>query len=144
MPGTLLIRPAVASDAAALGVLAGELGYPAASDEMPERLRALEASGNAVALVAEIDAAVVGLVTAHTFATMHSSSPVAWLTALVVSERARGSGVGRALVHRAEDWARSVAARRISVTSGAQRKDAHEFYRSLGYAQTGVRFGKPL
>jgi GNAT superfamily N-acetyltransferase len=111
---------------------------------MPARLRAMQVSGNAVALVAELDAAVVGVVTAHTFATMHSSSPVVWLTALVVSERARGSGVGRALVQRAEDWARSVGATRIAVTSGAQRKDAHEFYRRIGYAQTGVRFGKAL
>jgi histone acetyltransferase (RNA polymerase elongator complex component) len=33
---------------------------------------------------------------------------------------------------------------RISVTSGIQRADAHEFYRRIGYAQTGLRFGKAL
>ena len=106
------------------------------------RLAALTAPS--VALVAERDAAVIGVVTAHAISAMHSPVPVAWLTMLVVAEGVRGGGEGRELVAHAERWARSVGATRISVTSGAQRKDAHEFYRRIGYAQTGVRLEKPL
>ncbi len=144
MRASLVIRPAILSDAAALSWLVGELGYPALRDDMPPRLQAIESSGHAVALVAEIDGAVVGLLTTHLFSTIHSSVPVALLTALVVAEGARGSGVGRGLVARAEEWARSRGALRITVTSGAQRADAHEFYERIGYARTGVRFGKTL
>jgi GNAT superfamily N-acetyltransferase len=140
----LLIRAATPEDATALSLLVGELGYPASSDDMPPRLAAIENTGHAIALVAEIDGAVVGLLTTHLFSTIHSSVPVALLTALVVSESARGSGVGRGLVARAEEWARSRGALRIAVTSGAQRADAHEFYERIGYARTGVRFGKAL
>jgi GNAT superfamily N-acetyltransferase len=144
MPAPLLIRAATSDDAASLSLLVGQLGYPASSEEMPRRLDALKAAGDAVVLVAEVDGAVVGLLTCHVFATIHSTAPAALLTALVVSEQARGGGVGRRLVARAEEWARAMGAVRIAVTSGAQRAEAHAFYERIGYARTGVRFGKKL
>jgi len=140
MPGSLLIRPAVASDAAAISVLLGQLGYPTSPEGIPMRLAALTVPS--VALVAEREAAVIGVVTAHAISAMHSPLPVAWLTMLVVAEAVRGGGVGRELVAHAERWARSVGAARISVTSGMLRNDAHDFYQRIGYAKTGVRFGK--
>jgi GNAT superfamily N-acetyltransferase len=144
MPGSLVIRPAAASDAAAISALVAELGYPASSDEIPGRLIALESSGHAMAVVAEFHGSVVGLVTAHVLSSIHSAAPVAWLTTLIVLGRSRGAGIGRKLVAEAESWARMQGAARIAVTSGAQRSDAHDFYKRLGYAQTGVRFGKTL
>ena len=140
----MLIRAARASDARAISGLVAELGYPSPSEEIPQRLEVLEASGRAVALVAELDGRVIGLLTAHMLATLHHPHPVAWITTLVVSEGARGTGVGRLLVRGAEDWARTAGATRMSVTSGTQREDAHEFYRRSGYDGTGVRFGKSL
>jgi len=138
------VRAARVSDAAALGGLLSELGYPADAKELPARLAALERDGNAIACVAELDGTVVGLVTAHVIRTIHSNPPVAWLTALVVAERARGRGVGAALVRRAEDWARERGAARIAVTSALHRTAAQEFYERIGYARTGVRLGKQL
>ena len=143
MSGATLIRPAEPSDADALSALVSQLGYPAPSDDIPARLRTLT-SERAIALVAERDGAVVGFATAHVISTIHSPVPVGWLTLLVVAERVRGGGVGRALVAQAEAWARSMGAAKLSVTSGAQRDDAHAFYERIGFARTGVRFGKPL
>ena len=141
---TVVVRRALASDAAALATLVGVLGYPAEPDAMPTRLAALRESGHAVALVAELGGVVIGLATAHVITTIHGSSPVALLTALVVAESARGHGAGRQLVAAAEEWARENGASRIAVTSGAQRTDAHRFYERIGYARTGGRFGKLL
>ena len=124
--------------------LLAQLGYPAGAEEVPDRIAALEREGNAVALVAEIDGVVVGLVTAHVIRAIASSTPVAWLTSLVVSERARGRGVGEALVRSAEAWARDRGATRIAVTSALHRTGAHEFYERIGYARTGVRLGRSL
>jgi len=140
----LLIRTPTADDAAALSGLVAQLGYPASADEMPRRLDALGVTKDAVVLVAEVDGAVVGVITCHVFATIHSTAPAALLTALVVAEQARGSGVGRQLVARVEEWARAKGAVRIAVTSGAQRAEAHAFYERVGYARTGVRFGRLL
>ena len=141
---TVTVRRASASDAVALAALVGELGYPAEPDAMPTRLAALQRSGHVVALVAEADGRVIGLVTAHVMTTIHSPSPVALLTALVVAASARGLGAGRQLVAAVEQWARGHGVVRIAVTSGAQRTDAHQFYERIGYARTGVRFGKLL
>ena len=144
MAAGLLIRAAAASDAPSLSVLVGELGYPADSAAIPARLAALEQSGVAAALVAELDGVVIGVATVHVVPAIHSSRPAALLTALVVAEPARGAGAGRALVGAAEEWARARGAVRIAVTSASHRIEAHEFYERIGYARTGVRLGRQL
>jgi GNAT superfamily N-acetyltransferase len=85
---------------------------------------------------------VVGVVTVHLFHTLHEDGPSAWLTALVVEEKARGEGVGSALVARAEEWAIEHGAGRISLTSALRRERAHEFYKTRDYEHTGVRLTK--
>ena len=143
-PASPVIREASVTDAEALSALVGQLGYPATAHELPGRLEALIGQANVVALVAELEHGVVGLVTLHLIRSIHASQPVAWLTSLVVDEAARGRGVGGALVRRAEEWARERGATRIAVTSALRRTAAHEFYERLGYARTGVRLGRSL
>ena len=139
---SLRIRPATADDAIALGRLLGQLGYPTDSGEIPGRLDKLYARPGTAVLVAESDGDVVGALTVHMFPSLHTSEPIAWLTAVVVDEKARGKKIGAALVKRAEDWAIEHGARRISLTSALHRTRAHEFYKNLAYEQTGVRLAK--
>jgi GNAT superfamily N-acetyltransferase len=138
------IRPAAAADASAIADLLDQLGYPTTVDEVEHRLQRLRVFGDAIAIVKEMDGRVVGLATGHSFPAIHSATPVAWLTTLVVSEGVRGRGVGRELVTAVEEWARRRGAVRISVTSGKQRLHAHAFYEHIGYELTGVRLTKPL
>ena len=139
---SLRIRPAAPGDKTALSRLLGQLGYPATADEIPERLEKLHARPGTTVLVAEYDGEAVGVATVHLFQSIHASEPVAWLTTLVVEEKARGRGVGSALVANAEDWAIRHGARRISLTSALHRKDAHDFYKARDYQHTGVRLTK--
>jgi GNAT superfamily N-acetyltransferase len=69
---------------------------------------------------------------------------VAWLTTLVVLEDVRGAGVGSALVRHVEQWAARHGAKRLSLTSGIQRRATHEFYQKREYENTGLRFSKDL
>jgi GNAT superfamily N-acetyltransferase len=69
---------------------------------------------------------------------------VARIVAMVVDETARRRGVGGELVAALERRAASMGARKIVVTSASRRADAHAFYEKLGYARTGMRFGKEL
>jgi GNAT superfamily N-acetyltransferase len=140
----LVIRPAAADDADAISALLAELGYPATPAEVPARLDALAAHPGTVALVAELDREVVGLATCHVYPSIHRTEPVAWLTSLVTARRARGKGVGTALVRSVESWARAQGAARLSLTSGTQRTEAHAFYGRLGYEPTGVRLTRAL
>ena len=145
MPDVITIRVAAPSDAPTLCELLEQLGYPATESEIPARLAALASFPNAAAFVATNGfGEVVGLVTAHLFPSVHDNDPVAWLTTLVVLEDAREAGIGSALVRHVERWAAQKGARRISVTSGIQRKTTHEFYEKRDYNNTGLRFTKRL
>ena len=140
----MIIRAPSASDASALGSLLGQLGYPADARDVPRRLTRLAERGRAVAFVAEVDGKVVGVATAHAFASIHAERDVAWLTTLVVAQDARHRGVGRALVAAAEGWARTHDCQRLSVTTALHRDDAHAFYDRLGYQHSGRRYTKVL
>jgi len=87
---------------------------------------------------------VCGVATGHVLHAVHSTPPVAQLTALVVLESARGRGVGQRLVATIETWARDRGAKKLSLTSGLQRVEAHAFYEKLGFERSGVRLTKKL
>jgi GNAT superfamily N-acetyltransferase len=144
------IRSASPADAPALAMLLGELGYPSEAAEVHTRLaRVLGAGGENAAdcvFVAASDKGpdVLGLLSVHRFCGLHDDAPVALITALVVAERARGSGVGRQLVDRAAEVARRWGCTRLMVTTHIRRADAHAFYEHLGFELTGRRYVKPL
>jgi GNAT superfamily N-acetyltransferase len=140
---SLRIRQAAPDDAAALGGLLGQLGYPTTAAEIPNRLENVHARPGTTVLVAEGEKGdVVGVVTIHLFHTLHTNEPAAWLTAVVVDEKSRGQGVGSALVARAEEWAADHGALRVSLTSALHREKAHAFYKARDYEHTGVRLTK--
>src|SRR5690349_3738184 len=140
----LTIRPAVADDAPALARMLDQLGYPTDASEIPGRLERMRERPGTTVFVAEQRGRPIGVVTVHRFPSLHTSEPVAWLTALVVDETVRGSGVGSALVNRAEEWASRHGAGRLALTSHLRRKEAHEFYKRRHYEHTGVRLAKEL
>lgn len=117
----LTIRPAHAADADAIARLLTQLGYPT------------ERGGE-----------VVGLATAHILSVLNRPEDVAQLTALVVGENVRASGVGRALASAVEDFARQAGCERLSVTTHEDRAGAQAFYPRVGLELTGRRFGKAL
>jgi GNAT superfamily N-acetyltransferase len=61
------------------------------------------------------------------------SDPYAEILHLVVSQRARRGGVGRALVAQAQAWARQRGLGRLRVRSNVVRDEAHDFYLALGF-----------
>jgi N-acetylglutamate synthase-like GNAT family acetyltransferase len=134
------VRPARAGDAAGITTLLGQLGYSTEAAAVRLRLERLDAE----ALVAEDDGAVVGLAAVQVMHVLERDAPVARLTALVVHEDARGRGVARALLEAVEGRAREAGCERIHVTSAERRTDAHAAYVAMGFARTGLRFGKAL
>jgi GNAT superfamily N-acetyltransferase len=130
---TFLLRAAREEDHAAIAALAGELGYPSTPEAVAGRWRALAADPHAAALVAERDGLVVGWMhvgVAHTL----DSDPFAEIVGLVVADRARGQGVGAALVDAAKAWARDRGLGRLRVRSNVVRERAHRFYEHQGFA----------
>ena len=74
------------------------------------------------------------------------AAPRAEISGLVVSSQARSRGVGRVLVARAEQWARSRGVNKMVVRSRIAREAAHRFYEREGYARvkTQMVFEKVL
>jgi GNAT superfamily N-acetyltransferase len=55
---------------------------------------------------------------------------------LIVDQQIRSRGIGKALLHTAEQWARSHGCNDISVRSNVTRDRAHRFYTRNGYEHT--------
>ncbi|MGW0482647.1 GNAT family N-acetyltransferase [Nonomuraea sp. NPDC003214] len=89
-------------------------------------------------LVAVGDGCVAGFVTLST--RWHFTGQAdAYIGELVVCAEVERTGIGRALVNAAEDWARERGLRRITLETGAASVRARNFYQALGYAEEEVR-----
>src|SRR4051812_26618447 len=128
---TVTVRDATLADAGVIAPLLGELGYPVDGDTLAGRMRHMLARGDQKILIAENEAGTLGLLALHVFPALAYNGNVALIMALVVTAQARGLGVGRALIDRADAVARSLDATRLLVTTHVRRADAHAFYERL-------------
>ena len=92
-------------------------------------------------LVAELDGQLVGTVDVLIAPNLtHHAQPWALVENVVVADRARRRGAGRALMLRAIELAREAGCYKVNLISGNERADAHDFYRSLGFEAVGQGF----
>ena len=141
----MLIREAKVEDAAVIcSISSKDLGYECKEFFVKERLEKLDEKREAV-FVAELEGKVAGYVHAEVYSLLYYESMVNIL-GLAVSSACRRKGVGRALMNRVEAWAREKGIREMRLNSGGTRKEAHEFYRAIGFDDEKVqmRFIKEL
>ena len=138
------LRAGSRDDAATVAKLITELGYPTSAEQMHERLAMFVHDANYHAVVAVVDARVVGFIGLRVDRGYEYDGVQGRIVALVVDESQRGRGIGRALVDAGEAWARERGAHKIMVNTAHHRARTHEFYRSIGYESTGVRFVQAL
>jgi ribosomal protein S18 acetylase RimI-like enzyme len=138
------IRDVKLSDASALAALMCELGYETTSEEMTARLKSILLDPRYSTFVAEIDNQVCGMIGTLTHASYEHNDPSGKIIALVVAQRLRRSGSGRALIAAAEKDFVNRSVTRVTITTRFERDEAHQFYEAVGYLRTGFRFGKYL
>jgi len=126
------------SDADAVAALLIELGYRVSADRIRRTLEA--ASATDPVYVATSNGTVVAMLTLHIAHWIQLEKPIARIPAMVVQERFQRRGIGRRLVDRAIDHARTAGCGTIELTSANDREDAHAFYRDTGFEQTSLRF----
>ena len=63
---------------------------------------------------------------------------------LIVAPEAEGRGIGRVLIEKGEEWARSQGFRWLTVSVFAQNLRAREVYRRLGYGEDIMKYVKEL
>lgn len=140
------IRPLRAEDVPLLVDLCGQLGFPASRAELEERFAHLsEYPGQGLFVAVKDDGALIGWLHVQERPALHTPRS-AEVTTLVVDAAHRGAGCGRALMARAEEWARAQHCTLLVIRSRVDREAAHRFYASLGFqrASSSYKFTRPL
>lgn len=140
------IRPIEPDDAERVALLCEQLGYPSSKEQVLRYQALLVVDDDQTILVAEEPAGhVVGWVHVHGHHWL-GGRPHARIAGLVVDASQRGRGIGKALLHAAEAWARKRGYEEVVLNSNVVREEAHRFYRDLGYAvvKTQYQFRKGL
>lgn len=127
------LRRAERRDAAVIAALATDLGYPSDDATISRRLEALMRSDGDAIFVAETGGATVTGWVHVTIARRLGSDGFAEICGLVVARDQRRRGIGRGLVARAGDWARSRSLSALRVRSNTVRSAAASFYTELGF-----------
>lgn len=143
------IRSAEPQDFDAVTGLLEALGRNPVTDETRDRCREVYASQvsdpTADHLVAEDDEGeVVGFCSLHFRNRLNHTTPQAWVPDLIVRESLRGTGVGKALLERAEQRAIERGCWEITLESAHHRQEAHRFYGAFGMRDAGKFFRKLL
>lgn len=132
------VREAKLTDAAAIcSISSNDLGYKCEEQFVKERLEKLDATREIV-FVAELGGAVAGYVHAEVDSLLYWKSMVNIL-GLAVSSDCHRKGAGKALMKCVEEWAKERGIREIRLNSGGTRKEAHEFYRAIGFDDEKVQ-----
>jgi len=141
------VRDARGEDWAGVAALLAELGRPAVLGEENEAdhraaFEAYLARPETAALVVEDGGEIVGFCDLEFRRRLNFLRSQAWIPDLIVAERARSRGVGKALLDRAEELAEERDCWSLTLESATWRTDAHRFYLREGWAQAGHYFIK--
>ena len=109
-----------------------ELGYSVELTDLENNIRAIYKKGGEI-FVAEKDGETVGSVCVLMDARL-AEGLYAEIVSLIVSENARGKGVGKTLAQKAEAWARK-RANKVRVRANVIRSSSHAFYKNQGYEE---------
>lgn len=145
----MLIRDAAPNDWEAVAALLVELGRPdvrTAGEETAARevYESYLLRPDVEALVAEEGGRVLGFLNLEYRVRLNFTTLQAWIPDLIVREDSRSSGIGHALLKRAEELARERSCWGMTLESATWRARAHAFYVREGWNDTGKSFTKVL
>ncbi|KZN39762.1 hypothetical protein N474_17435 [Pseudoalteromonas luteoviolacea CPMOR-2] len=131
----LIVRQATMDDTEKLTELTSQLGYHSTEGELAKRLAKLLSSDKYKVLVAQNEnTLVLGWVVIEHRLTLEGGDR-AEITGLVVSDSARGLGVGKQLVQSVLEWAKARQLDKVIVSSNVNRDGSHQFYKQIGFAE---------
>ena len=134
-PAGFLIRPACPEDAPAIAELCGQLGYPSSVVQVTRRIEQMAGFPFHALFVSETSGQISGWAHVHAYP-LPEADFHAELGGLVVAETYRGSGIGKALLTVAEEWASRNGFSELWLRSNVIRTEAHRFYQAQGYEIT--------
>jgi len=132
---TFRLRNARRGDVEAIALLLGELGYPNAPDASTVHWVLSHPEMEVICAVDALDKPI-GLITLSHRPQLRMKGRIATVDELVVTERWRRKGVGRTLVRRAIERAKSLSAKRVELNTHKGRGEVvRSFYEACGFAE---------
>lgn len=130
---TVAVRQMRPEDTGPVAKLITQLGYPSTEDEIRRRYDLIKDRWDARLLIAQhAGSSIVGWVHVQALYLLETDAR-AEIFGLVVTETARGTGVGRRLMEAAEEWALLRGLGVMGLRSNYLRTEAQGFYEHLGY-----------
>lgn len=136
----LLIREGTSGDGEVVAQLIAELADSIGETASPTRQYVNTFLGfpGSYLFVAEQDGQVVGMLSFSIRPNLYHAGSCCLVDELVVAEKARGRGVGKALVQRLLLHAKEAGCAEASLSVMPGNTQAREFYRSLGFTDEAV------
>jgi ribosomal protein S18 acetylase RimI-like enzyme len=98
-----------------------------------------------VILVAQLDdVKIVGMISMMYLQRLNQTTLEMYVPELVVLKQHQNHGIGKKLINHCIAIAKEKNCHRIRLESGSQRKNTHEFYKSLDFEQYAYSFKKNL
>ena len=96
------------------------------------------------AFVASVIGEPAGIIVVHPDVDYFTDHLRVYVDVLVVAPEAEGQGIGRALLHHVEEWARERGYLEVVLDVFAGNEGATAFYERCGYRPDHIRMAKPL
>jgi ribosomal protein S18 acetylase RimI-like enzyme len=131
----ITIKPIGRDDLTDLATLLAELsGKPTSKESMLNNFEWMEKNGDYYVLGAKLDQRLAGSIMGIVCRDLVGEcQPFLVVENVIVSNQFRGQGIGKRLMLEMEKIGIKRDCHYIMFVSGAQRRDAHQFYESLGY-----------
>ena len=128
----ITIRTMLITDAEMVNALTKQLGYNISAAQTKNNIEAILNNKYCEEFVAIFNNKVAGWITVMSVVTLESH-PFCEVRGLVVDEALRNRRIGKMLIEKVMQWSREKNAERLVVKCNAIRKEAHAFYRYLGF-----------
>ncbi|OSL50397.1 acetyltransferase, GNAT family [Escherichia coli H605] len=138
----VLIRTPELKDIPSLQKLFLQLGYQTDVERLENHINQKHTSLSI--LVAEAEKELCGVIVMNFITPVHENGLWALISALVIDESSRGTGIGKKLLIASEQIALDKGCSQIELSSSERRIRAHKFYESHGYQEVRKRFVKLL
>lgn len=134
-PRSFRVRPARRGDAEALATLLSELGYPNAADQATVHW-VISHPEIEIFVAGDPQDKAVGMVTFSHRPQLRAKGRIGTIEELVVTESWRRKGVGRELLRRVVERAKSLSVKQLElVTHRGRQEFARPFYEACGFAE---------
>lgn len=132
MNNSIKIQIVKSNDVTSLSYLVFQLGYSGDDTKTSNRLSKILKQNDHCVYTAEVNEQIVGWI--HAFITYRvESDAFVEIGGLVVDDKHRKQGIGKALVDAVIDWAKEKNMPKVRVRCNIIRDDAHAFYEQIGF-----------